>query len=403
MNLLLSRLSSFSWRHMHPWDRATVFHFRSVICLTCALLLIACEEEEEKIAALEQEISLLKSSHRDLKDRVQGESERTDNFTQRIETAEQQSKNAIEQSSNAVVQQADRFKRVEKGIAQVAKTQQQRESFAYLVIGNQGHMPIRTRHGTFLVRLEKLQPVPGGGSRAQLQIGNSLGLTVQQFDLKGDFGSPAPELIPGEKYEVFSQRLDDWQKTLTPFTVTIDAELQPDSWTKTAFNLPRASNEAAIQLIRLSMVIKRAYLSEKKELSEYAITTIDSKKALMMKSQYGSFLLAIDSHERQDGGMLIHGRIGNPLGYTIAQSELEGLFGPSPPIRTAGEAMDTYAIRFKLWNEKLQPFKIPITTRLKPMLWTPINFIMPADESHLKHIRLKFNVKSVSLSQERIR
>jgi len=367
------------------------------------LLLTACEEEAEKIEELEKEVALLKNSLRDLKDRVHDESERTDNFAQRIETTEQQSKDAIEQASNAVMQQADRFKRVEKGMAQIVKTQQQRESLAYLNVGAEGHAPIRTGHGTFLVRLDKLVPIPGGGSRAHVQIGNSLGLTVQQFDLRGDFGSRAPELKPLEKYEIFSQRLDDWQKTLTPFEVTINTELQPNRWTKIAFNLQATSNESAIKLLRLSMSIKRAYLSEKKELSEFAFTSIDSKAALMMKSPYGSFLLTIDSAKRQDGGMLIHARIGNPLGYTITLAELEGWFGSNPPTQTPSETPQDFALRFNIWNESLKPFKIPITTRLKPMLWTPVDFIMPADESHLKHIRLKFNVQRVSLSQERIR
>lgn len=367
------------------------------------MLLTACEEEAEKIEELEKEVSLLKSSLRDLKDRVQGESERTDNFTQRIETTEQQSKDAIEQASNAVMQQADRFKRVERGMAQIAKTQQKNESLAYLNVGRQGHAPIRTGHGTFLVQLKKLEPIPGGGSRAHIQIGNSLGLTVSQFDLKGDFGSRAPELMPGEKYEVFSQRLDDWQKTLTPFAVTINAELLPDRWTNTVFNLPETSNKIGTQLIRLSMTIKRAYLSEKRDLTEFAITSIDSKAALMLKSPYGSFLLAIDSAERQDGGMMVHARIGNPLGYTITLAELGGSYGPAPPTQIASETPQNFTIRFNLWNNNLKQFQIPITTRLKPMLWTPISFMLPADKSHLKHIRLKFNVQRVSLSQERIR
>ncbi|NOX99534.1 MAG: hypothetical protein GXP30_07380 [Verrucomicrobia bacterium] len=281
------------------------------------ILLTACEEEQEKIEALETELSLIKNSVRDLKDRVQGESERTDNFTHRIETTEEQSRDALEQASNAVLQQGDRFKRVEEGIAQISKTQQKRESLAYLKVGGEGHAPIRTGHGTFLVRLEKLIPTPGGGSKVQILIGNLLGLTVQQFDLKGDFGSNSPELTPGEKYEVFSQRLDEWQKTLTPFVVTLDEELKPNRWTKATFDLPASTNKHAIELLRLSMSIKRAYLSEKKQLSEFAFTGIGSKAALMMKSPYGSFLLTLDDAERQEGGMLIHARIGNPLGYAI--------------------------------------------------------------------------------------
>ncbi|MFK5920668.1 MAG: hypothetical protein QM496_00700 [Verrucomicrobiota bacterium] len=362
-----------------------------------------CEEEAEKIKVLEKELLALKSSFRDLKDRVQSESERTDNFTHRIETTEQQSSDAKEQAANAVLQQGERFKRVEKGMAQIAKAQQQRESLAYLKIGSQGHAPIRTGHGTFLVRLEDLEAIPGGGFRTHIQLGNTIGLTVQQFELKGDFGSNAPELKPGEQYELFSQRLDDWQKTLTPFQVTVDTELQPNNWTKTAFNLPRNSNGSPVELLRLSMSVKRAYLSEKKKLSEFAITSIDSKSALMLKSPYGSFLMTIDSAERQEGGMLIHARIGNPLGYTITRAELSGLFGGTPPTRTADESPQNFNLRFNLWNKNLKAFKVPIVTRLKPMLWTPVRFILAADESHLKHIRLKFDVQRVSLSQERIR
>ncbi len=367
------------------------------------MLFAACEEEQEKIESLETELTLIKSSLRDLKDRVQGESERTDNFTHRIETTEEQSRDALEQASNAVIQQGNRFKRVEEGIAQISKAQQKRESLAYLKVGVKGHAPIRTAHGTFLVRLDKLTPTPGGGSQVDVLIGNLLGLTVQQFELKGDFGSNSPELTPGEKYEVFSQRLDQWQKTLSPFAVTISEELPPNSWTKATFNLPATSNERDIELLRLSMSIKRAYLSEKKQLSEFAFTSIDSKSALIIKSPYGSFLLTFDNAERQEGGMMISARIGNPLGYAITQSELEGWYGTQPPTQTAGETPQDFSLRLGIWNKNLKPFKIPISTRLKPMLWTPVRFMMPADESHLKHIRLKFKVQRVSLSQERAR
>ena len=117
----ISKFSAFPKRRLQPEGRSSAFRFHVAICFSATLLLTACEEEAEKIEELEKEVSLLKSSLRDLKDRVQGESDRTDNFTQRIETTEQQSKDAIEQASNAVMQQADRFKRVERGIAQIAK------------------------------------------------------------------------------------------------------------------------------------------------------------------------------------------------------------------------------------------------------------------------------------------
>lgn len=396
------KIDIFPSNPRHCWGRPSPFR-NLVVCAGAALLLSACKEETRKIEELEKEITLLKSDLRDLKDRVQGESERTDNFTQRIETAEQQSKDALEQASNAVLQQGDRFKRMEKGMAQIVNIQQQRESLAYLKIESKGHAPIRTGHGTFLARLDKLESIPGGGFRAHLQIGNAIGLTVQQFDLKGDIGTLAPELEPGEDYETFSKRLDDWQKTLTPFAVSIDTELPPNEWTKINLDLPAAASESPVQLLRLSMDIKRAYLNEKKELSEFAITSIDSKSAIMMKSPYGSFLLTFDQTERQDGGMLVYARVGNPLGFTITQSELTGWFGSAPPTRLESETDQDFALRFNAWNENLKPFKIPVNERLKPNLWTPVSFVMPADESHLRHLRLKFDVQRVSLSQERIR
>lgn len=404
MHSIFSSLNTLSKRPRRFWNRASVCRARSVILVFSFLLLLtSCEEESEKIDALEKEISLLKSSLRELKDKVQSESERTDNFTHRIETAELQSNDAKEQAATAVLQQGDRFKRVEKGMAQIAKSQQQRESMAYLKVGGSGHAPIRTTHGTFLVRLDELETLPDGTYRAHIQIGNTIGLTAQQFDLKGDFGANAPQLAPGEEYEVFSQRLDDWQKTLTPFQVTINTEIKPYRWTKVSFNLPKSTYPSVIELLRLSMSIKRAYLSEKKELSEFAATSIDSKSALLLKSTYGSFLMSIDRADRQDGGMLVHARIGNPLAYTISQSELSGWYGTKPPTQMPDETAQSFSTRFNLWNKSLKPFKVPITTRLKPMLWTPVTFILPADESHLKHIRIKFNINRVSLSQERIR
>ncbi len=396
------KIDFFSCASQHRLKRRSLAGW-AVSCVGMAFLLSSCEEEARKIEKLEKEVSVLEDKLRDLKDRVQSESERTDNFTHRIETAEQQSKDALEQASTAMLQQGDRFQRMEKGMARIAKIQQERESLAYLKIGSRGHAPIRTGHGTFLARLDSLEPIPGGGFRAHLQIGNAFGLTVQQFDLKGDFGSQAPQLEPGENYEVFSQRLDDWQKTLTPFEVTIGTELQPNEWTEVDLELPAAANGVPVELLRLSMTIKRAYLNEKKKLSEFAITSVDSKSATLMKSPYGSFLLTFDQAERQDGGMMVYARIGNPLGYTIAQSELSGWFGPAPPTRLENETNQAFALRFNAWNDKLEPFEIPINERLKPNLWTPVRFLMPGDESHLRHIRLKFEVQRVSLSQERVR
>ncbi len=404
MNSIFWGLNPLSKLPRWFWNRASGCRARSVILVFSFLfLLTSCEEKAEKIAALEKEISLLKSSLRDLKDRVQSESERTDNFSHRIETTELQSSDAKEQASNAVLQQGERFKRVEKDMAQIAKSQQQRESMAYLKMGGSGHTPIRTAHGTFLVRLDEVETLADGTYRAHIQIGNTIGLTAQQFDLKGDFGANAPQLAPGEEYEVFSQRLDDWQKMLTPFQVTLNTEIKPYRWTKASFNLPKSTAPSAIELLRLSMSIKRAYLSEKKELSEFAATSIDSRSALMLKSPYGSFLMSIDRADRQEGGMLVHARIGNPLGYAISQSELSGWYGSKPPTQMPDETAQSFSLRFNLWNKSLKPFKVPIATKLKPMLWTPVSFILPADESHLKHIRIKFNINRVSLSQERRR
>ncbi|MCF6314590.1 MAG: hypothetical protein L3J39_19235 [Verrucomicrobiales bacterium] len=386
------------------WRERMMAHgFRALLILCSCLFLSACEEEAEKIKELEKEVTLLQSSLRDLKDRIQSESERTDDFTHRIETTEQQSTDALEQASNAVVKQGDRFKRMEKGMAQISKAQQQRESMAYLKVGNLGHLAIRTGHGTFLVILSKVAPIPGGGTRATLKIGNPLGLTVSQFDLKGDFGANAPELKPNEPYEIFSQRLDNWQKELTPFQNTFTQELKPKTWSELTLDLPIANSDAPLKLIRLTMTIKQAFLGEKQDLTKFTITRIDSKAAILLKSPYGAFLLAIDSYERHEHGMLVRARIGNPLAYTIAASELSGWYGTDPPTRLPSESSSDYSLRFTTWNHNLKPFKAPILTRIKPQLWTPITFILPADESHLKHLRMEFKISRISLSQERTR
>lgn len=399
-------LSTFFHRKPHASQRCylkerMLMHLPRALLIACScFFLTTCEEKTEKIKALEKETSLLKSSLRDLKDRVQSESERTDDFTHRIETTEQQSVDALAQASNAVVKQGDRFKRMEKGMAQIAKSLQQRESMAYLKIGNPGHLAIRTGHGTFLVILSKVEAIPGGGTRTTIKIGNPLGLTVSQFDLKGDFGANTPELKPSEPYEMFSQRLDDWQKKLTPFQSTFVQELKPKTWTDISLDLPIANSAVPLDLIRLTMTIKQAFLGEKQDLSKFTVTRIDSKAAILLKSPYGSFLLAVDSYERHEQGMLVRARIGNPLAYTIASSELSGWYGSAPPTRVASESASDYSLRFTTWSHNLKPFKAPILTRIKPQSWTPITFILPADESHLKHLRMLFKISRISLSQE---
>src|SRR5690606_21515205 len=102
----------------------------------------------------------------------------------------------------------------------------------YLRANLQGHAPLLTDHGTFLVRMEGIDlNVGSGGYTVHLNVGNPQAIAVQQFTLRGDHGGGTPELPEDEDYNLRNEKIKVWQETLKPFEYRVTKTLEPFSWT----------------------------------------------------------------------------------------------------------------------------------------------------------------------------
>lgn len=181
----------------------------AVLPVALALFLGACNDGpsgrvlEHRIERLQAEIEL-QTKRADAA--LTAAEAATSQLKQRLEEAERKGQEALDQSSAMASGQDERFERLEKAISSALRMKEDSEGMAYLDTENPGHRTVQTEHGTFLVRLESIEPNPnGGGFLARLNFGNPAGLTIQEFILKGDFGQPPPPLKPGESYGEYAR------------------------------------------------------------------------------------------------------------------------------------------------------------------------------------------------------
>jgi hypothetical protein len=269
---------------------------------------------------------------------------------------------------------------------------------AHLSPSIEGHQTLQTKHGTFLVRLEKLEKkVPGPGFIATLNIGNPLGLTIQEFVLKGEFGSPAPPLAPGEAYGDYSARLDAWQKTLTPFEENLAVSLKANAWTQVDLPLS-APNPGAVELIRVAMVIQRAHLDNQDGVGEYSVINAASDAANLVQTDYGPFLVTVTGMHSEGSKTRIHLLVGNPYGFIVNNSRISGEFGPTPPKKMETESPTNHAQRLQHWAEQMAPFESTLAGTLAALRWSKASFTVPStDQTKIKYIRSQIKVENITL------
>ena len=271
----------------------------------------------------------------------------TQDLKRRLEALEQGSKEALTQTSTLVSENETRFQRLEQNLNGVMRIKEDSEAVAYLDPKAPGHRTLKTNHGTFLVRLERIDRNPVGGFTAILNIGNSMGLEVQEYRLKGDFGDPPPQLQPGEAYGDYSKRLDEWQKSLTPFEVGVTDVIGPNAWSQV--NLPlNAANEEDLQSIRLAMTIQRARLANQDGQGEFSVIKADSDGAGLVKTEYGPLLMTVSGTEPVGASTRVRVLVGNPFGFVINEGALNGQFGPTPPKKMESESTPLYQKRLQL-------------------------------------------------------
>lgn len=317
---------------------------------------------------------------------------------QRIEAVELKGTEVVTQTSSLVEANEARFQRIEQTLTNVMRIKEESEAVAYLDPTSEGHRTLKTDHGTFLVRMEKIQRNPaGGGFTIDLNIGNPTGLELQEYRLKGDFGQPAPQLQPGEAYGDYSVRLDEWQKTMIPFEETIVVPVLPNAWSRISLPL-NAPSEESLKLIRVAMVVQRARLSNQEGAGDYSVVNADSDGAGLVKTEYGPLLMTVTGMVPEGGSTRVQVSVGNPFGFIINEGILSGQFGPTAPRKMESESTGLYQQRLLLWSQEMEEFKTRFTGTISPLSWSQASFVLPTtDQSRIKYLRLKLEVSNLTL------
>lgn len=350
---------------------------------------------ERRIDQLELEIEILKRKNEESADFTDATA--TD-FKDRLAQAEQKSQEALQQAGTAITQQKARFERLEKSVSSVLRIKEQSESMAYLSPSKVGHRTLQTGHGPFLVRLEGLErEALNNRFLANLSVGNPNGLMIQEFTLKGEFGQPAPELKPGEAYSEYSERLDTWQKTLTPFEESFVKMLEPNSWTPVELPL-NAPNLESLKMMRFTMIIRRAHLAGNSGEPEYSVINTGGTGASLVKTDYGPFLVTVSRMETEGATTRVYLTIGNPFGFVVNEATLKGEFGPAPPRQMDSEPAEIFRRRLHTWSEQMAPFEANLSGAIAPFRWSDASVSIPtSDRSKVSYIRCQMNVVNITL------
>lgn len=367
-----------------------------------ALLLSGCGDDG-RVAGLEKKIALVEDSNRKHADAAELATELAqkdrDQLMQRLEQAELQSRTAMEQAGNVITEQANRFAQLEESFVVLARRREMLESVAYLPLGFENHATLGTAHGTFLVRIDKLHAAtaPATGQVVTLNIGNPLGLTVNEFTLRGHYGAPMPESAIGESEVEQRQRLEAWERGITPFQHLFVESLRPGEWTQIELPLPNATS-SDVRMLRFVMLVDRAFLENQTGHGELAVLSALEAGTAIATTPYGAFLISSSSTATEGSGTRVNLAIGNPFILTVKKARMRGEFGPTPPKRQAGESLPVYADRLQDWQIRLQPFEAVIDTQILPGRWNDASILMPTTTlNDLGYIRFTFSPEAAYL------
>lgn len=355
----------------------------SALSIAVAVFTSACNDSE-RLDRLESEIRAIRSDTRD-----------------EIETLRDQ----VDASGAAQGPSAldSRVERLESRLVELLEKADDRGDMAYLRANANGHATMQTDHGPFLIRLEGIDLNVGGeGFTAHLEIGNPLSLSIQQFVLKGDFGSGVPSLAPGQQYSVYNRQIEEWQRTLSPFEVRVTKPLQPMTWTPVDVLLDARSRDE-LELIRFSMIVENAHLegitSNSSTTNDFAHLSVDSESASVLRTDYGAFLIVVKRAERAGVGTRLDIEIGNPYGFTINQCRLVGDFGSPIPKRGVGEPQAQFLGKLQEWTAGLKPFNSQITSKLSSFRWNTASILVPGPPEEVKFLRARLRIENVTLPQ----
>ena len=361
---------------------------RLALPVLVSLSLSACDKDlQQQVDRLEAELRSIRSDTRETVEELKG----------RVIAAE--SKVGVSGSGKTL---DERIALLEGSFGEILTMKSRDNEMVYLRANLQGHAPLLTDHGTFLVRMEGIDlNVESGGYTVHLNVGNPQAIAIQQFTLRGDHGGGTPELPEDEDYNLRNEKIKAWQETLKPFEYRVAKVLEPFSWTPFDIEI-MADTREELEMIRFSMVIENAQLNRQMaegggSANQFAHIQIDAKSASVLKTEYGAFLIAIKGTEASEVGTKVHLEIGNPYGFTLNQCRLIGDYGAALPARAESASEEEYTEKMQVWSTSLQPFESMISSKISNFRWNKTTILIPGPVENVKFLRCQLRVEDVTL------
>lgn len=361
---------------------------RLALPVLVSLSLSACDKDlQQQVDRLEAELRSIRSDTRETVEELKG----------RVIAAE--SKVGVSGSGKTL---DERIALLEGSFGEILTMKSRDNEMVYLRANLQGHAPLLTDHGTFLVRMEGIDlNVESGGYTVHLNIGNPQAIAIQQFTLRGDHGGGTPELPEDEDYNLRNEKIKAWQETLKPFEYRVAKVLEPFSWTPFDIEI-MADTREELEMIRFSMVIENAQLNRQMaegggSANQFAHIQLDAKSASVLKTEYGAFLIAIKGTEASEVGTKVHLEIGNPYGFTLNQCRLIGDYGAALPARAESASEEEYTEKMQVWSTSLQPFESMISSKISNFRWNKTTILIPGPVENVKFLRCQLRVEDVTL------
>jgi hypothetical protein len=361
---------------------------RLALPVLVSLSLSACDKDlQQQVDRLEAELRGIRSDTRETVEELKG----------RVIAAE--TKVGVSGSGKTL---DERIAILEGSFGEILTMKSRDNEMVYLRANLQGHAPLLTDHGTFLVRMEGIDlNVESGGYTVHLNVGNPQAIAIQQFTLRGDHGGGTPELPEDEDYNLRNEKIKAWQETLKPFEYRVAKVLEPFSWTPFDIEI-MADTREELEMIRFSMVIENAQLNRQMaegggSSNQFAHIQLDAKSASVLKTEYGAFLIAIKGTEQSEVGTKVHLEIGNPYGFTLNQCRLIGDYGAALPARAESASEEEYTEKMQVWTTSLQPFESMISSKISNFRWNKTTILIPGPVENVKFLRCQLRIEDVTL------
>jgi len=130
----------------------------------------------------------------------------------------------------------------------------------------------------------------------------------------------------------------------------------------------------------------------------WSVINVGKTGHAVARTLYGSFLVELESHDKEAAGYLLRMRIANPNGIRVHQFKISGEFGEPPPLEKDYPNAAAYQTEVDRWAPTLKPFEKEFLTELPAGEWTAFNVFVPANKlSELRFIRFRLDVQRVAL------